>query len=191
MKILCILGSPRSKGNSAAIAHKFIETAQSLGADVRTFELNKMNYKGCQGCGSCKTKTEKCAVKDDLTAVLDAIPEADVIMITSPVYYQEVSGQVKCFIDRLYSFMPPNYLQPGSKSRCPAGKKVVLITAQGAPEGAIQELPQRYSRIFQNVLGAGEVKILRACGVGGGGVVINVPEKYLKQAEEIAKAVCS
>ena len=74
MKILCVLGSPRPNGNSATIAKRFIETAKKLGADVQTFELNKMTYRGCQACGSCKTKTEKCATKDDLTAVLDAIP---------------------------------------------------------------------------------------------------------------------
>jgi multimeric flavodoxin WrbA len=191
MKILCVLGSPRPNGNSATIAKRFIETARSLGAEVQNFELNKMNYRGCQGCGSCKTKTDKCATKDDLTAVLDAIPNSDVILVSSPVYYQEVTGQVKSFIDRLYAFMPPNYLQSGAKSRVPEGKKVILITTQGAPETAMVELPKRYATIFQRTLAAGEVKLLRACGVGGGGVVINIPDKYLLEAEALAKAVCA
>ena len=191
MKILCVLGSPRREGNSATIARRFIDTAKSLGAEVQVYELNRMNYRGCQGCGSCKTKTDKCATRDDLTQVLEAVPEADVILIASPVYYQEVPGQVKCFLDRLYSFMPPNYLQTGAASRVPAGKKVVFITTQGAPETAMAELATRYSNMFKRVLGAGEVRTLRAGGVGGGGVVINVPEKYLQQAEELAKAVCA
>lgn len=190
MKILCVLGSPRREGNSATIAKRFIETAKSLEAEVQVYELNKMNYRGCQGCGSCKTKTEKCAVKDDLTVVLDAIPKADVVLIASPVYYQEVSGQVKCFTDRLYSFMPPNYLQTGATSRVPAGKKVIFITAQGAPENAMAELATRYANMFKRVLAAGEVKTLRACGVGSGGIAGALLEKYLQQAEELAKAVC-
>ncbi len=191
MKILCVLGSPRREGNSATIAKRFFETAKSLGAEVQVYELNRMNYRGCQGCGSCKTKTDKCATKDDLTQVLEAIPKADILLVTSPVYYQEVCGQVKCFTDRLYSFMPPNYLQTGAKSRVPAGKKVIFITTQGAPETAMTELSDRYAGIFKRTLAAGEVKTLRACGVGGGGVVINVPDKYLQEAEELAKAVCA
>ena len=190
MKIICVLGSPRYNGNTATIAKKFIEIAKNLGAEVQIFELNKMNYRGCQGCASCKTKTDKCAAKDDLTAVLDAIPGADVIMVSSPVYFQEVSGQVKSFIDRLYSFMPPNYLQSGTKSRVREGKMVVFITAQGAPEAAITELQGRYAGIFKRTLAAGDVKFIRACGVGGGGSLGTVPDKYLKEAEELAKAVC-
>ncbi|MGO8942464.1 MAG: NAD(P)H-dependent oxidoreductase, partial [Syntrophobacteraceae bacterium] len=56
MNIVCLLGSPREKGNSAAIANRFCSTAQGLGAEVKTFTLNNLKYRGCQGCMACKTK---------------------------------------------------------------------------------------------------------------------------------------
>ena len=85
MKIVCLLGSPRPKGNSAAMASKFCETAQSLGAEVTTFALNKLKYRGCQACMTCKTKLDKCVLKDDLAEVLDAIRNAEVLVLATPI----------------------------------------------------------------------------------------------------------
>ncbi len=64
MKIICLLGSPRPKGNSAAMASKFCETAKGLGAEVTTFALNKLKYRGCQACMTCKTKLENSLKKN-------------------------------------------------------------------------------------------------------------------------------
>ena len=58
MRIICLLGSPRVKGNSAALAKRFCETAEKLGAKIQTFELNKLNYRDCQACMACKTKLD-------------------------------------------------------------------------------------------------------------------------------------
>ncbi|MGD9505996.1 MAG: flavodoxin family protein [Syntrophobacteraceae bacterium] len=55
MKIICLLGSPRKNGNSAAIAERFCETAKKSGAEVQTFALNELNFRGCQACMACKT----------------------------------------------------------------------------------------------------------------------------------------
>jgi multimeric flavodoxin WrbA len=89
MNIVCLLGSPRPKGNSAAIAGRFVETAETLGAEVRTFALNKLNYQGCQACMTCKTKLDKCVLKDDLADVLDAVHEADVLVMATAIYFRE------------------------------------------------------------------------------------------------------
>ncbi len=189
MKILCLLGSPRYDGNSARMAKRFMETAKELGAEVKFYELNKLKFKGCQGCASCKTKTDYCATKDDLSEVLEGIKKTDVFLLSTPVYFAEVPGQVKCFTDRLYSFFPPNYIQPGTVLRVPAGKKAILITTQGAPESAMKEVADRYSTLLKRMLGASEVYTLRAGGVGGGGVPKDIPEHCLKQAEELAKKI--
>jgi multimeric flavodoxin WrbA len=55
MKIISLLGSPRSKGNSSTIASHFLKTAAGLGAETRSFELNRLSFRGCQGCYVCKT----------------------------------------------------------------------------------------------------------------------------------------
>jgi multimeric flavodoxin WrbA len=58
MKVVALLGSPRSHKNSATIANRFTATAAKLGAETRTFELNRLSYRGCQGCYVCKTTLE-------------------------------------------------------------------------------------------------------------------------------------
>ena len=97
MKIVGIFGSPRKNGASARIAYGFLETAQEIGAEIKTYYLNGMKFRGCQGCNACKEKSEICIQKDDLTEVLADLKEADVAVFATPVYYWDVTGQFKCF----------------------------------------------------------------------------------------------
>ena len=83
MKIAALFGSPRRKGNSATAAKAFCDAAEALGAEVKTYELNRLQYRGCQGCMTCKTKLDKCVLKDDLTQVLDAVRDADILLLAS------------------------------------------------------------------------------------------------------------
>jgi multimeric flavodoxin WrbA len=189
MKISCLLGSPRQNSNSTAIAARFNETAAKLGAQVESIILNQLNYRGCQGCMGCKSTSDKCVLKDDLSPVLESLKTADVVVMAMPVYCSDVPGQVKCFLDRTFSYMKPNYINESNPSRVPAGKKLVFIITQGAPmEDLFSEIPQKYSAFLKRSMGFGETHIIRAIGVGGGGA-IGVPDQYLQKAEEIARSV--
>lgn len=189
MKISCLIGSPRQKSNSAAIAARFAETAANLGAKVETVVLNDLTYRGCQGCLACKTISEKCVLKDDLANVLESLKEADVIVLATPVYCSDVPGQVKCFLDRTYSYMKPNYMSDSNPTRVPLGKKFVFILTQGAPmEDLFADIPQRYEGFLKRSMGFGETYLLRGVGIGGGGAV-GVPDPYLKKAEELARTI--
>ena len=191
MKIVCLLGSPRQDGNSTTIANRFIETTASLGAEIGTFKLNQLTYRGCQGCCTCKTTLDTCVQKDDLTEVLEEIKKADVVMLSTPVYCGDIPGQVKCFIDRMYSFVPGGYVgsQKPAVPRVPPGKKVVFIITHGAPEGRLTDIPQRYENVLRRDLALAEFHLIDAGGVGPGGIPKGVPDKYLQQAEEVARAI--
>jgi len=185
MKVSCLIGSPRENSNSAAIAGRFAETAKSLGAQIETVVLNKLNYRGCQACMACKTTSEKCVQPDDLSGVLESLKAADIVVMAMPVYCSDIPGQVKCFIDRTYSYMPPNYMQ-GAPSRVPAGKKLVFIITQGAPvEALFADVPKKYQDFLKRCMAFGESHLIRGVGVGGGGAV-GVPDQYLQQAEQLA-----
>lgn len=189
MKINCLIGSPRKNSNSAAIAARFNETAASLGAQVETVVLNNLKYQGCQGCLACKTTSDKCVLKDDLAGVLESLKTADVIVMALPVYCSDVPGQVKCFIDRTYSYMKPNYLTEIHSSRVPAGKKLVLILTQGAPmDNLFADIPERYTGFLKRSMGFGDTHLIRGVGVGGGGT-IGVSDQYLRQAEDLARSI--
>jgi multimeric flavodoxin WrbA len=190
MKVLCLLGSPRKKSNSSTIATRFADTAEKLGAEVKTYTLNDLKYRGCQACMACKKKLEKCALKDDLAEVLAAVQESDVLVMASPVYFGEVSSQLKAFIDRLFSFLKPDYLTNPNPVRLPPGKKLVFALAQGEAD------EQLFSHIFPNYdyfmkwYGFNESYLVRACGVREAGDIDN-RQDILTLAEETARKVCS
>jgi len=189
MKISCLIGSPRKNSNSADIAATFTQTAADLGAQVETVILNNLKYRGCQGCLACKTTSETCVLDDDLAGVLESLKKADVIVMALPVYCSDVPGQVKCFIDRTYSYMKPSYLSDPNPSRVPSGKKLVFILTQGAPmENLFADIPQRYTGFLKRSMGFGDTYLIRGVGVGGGGAV-GVPDQFLRQAEELARSI--
>ncbi len=188
MKIVCLLGSPRPKGNSATVAKKFIGTAESLGAEVQTFALNKLEYKGCQGCYVCKTKKESCVLDDGLAPVLEAVKDCDVLVIASAIYYGDVTSQTKAFIDRTFSYIKPDYLTNPQPSRLAPGKKVLWITSQEDSDPNRYEAVDNYSRFF-GYFGM-ESSAIRCAGVGVYGR-IDVGEDNLAQAEEMAKSLIS
>ena len=165
MKTVCLLGSPRLNGNSAALAERFCDTVKGLGAEVETFALNKLTYRGCQGCMMCKTKLEKCALEDDLETVLDSIRDADILVMATPTYYGEVSSQMKGFIDRTFSYLKPDYLTHSIPSRLQGGKKLVFIQTQAVPdETQFADVFPRYEYFFK-WYGFDDIRSVRACGV--------------------------
>ena len=185
MKVTAILGSPRKTGASNRITQQFIETAKNLGSDVTTHYLNGMKYRGCQGCGACKSKAEQCVQKDDLTEVLTDVMKADVAVFATPVYYSDVTGQFKSFFDRTWSFVKPDYLTNPKPSRLDPGKKAVLVVSQGDVAGKHQDVIERYFS-FLTLYGY-EVHIIRATGCGMAPDV-NV-DNYIAQAGELASQI--
>ena len=188
MRVVSLLGSPRPRGNSAFLADRFCRTVEPLGAEIQTFALNKLNYRGCQACMTCKTKLDRCVLKDDLTQVLDAIRDADVLVMASPIYYGEVSSQMKAFIDRTFSYLVPDFDTNPNPSRLAPGKKLVMILAQGDPgEELYADVFPRYHSFFK-WYGFDDSHLIRACGVLGPGDVEGRQE-VLSQVEELARKI--
>jgi multimeric flavodoxin WrbA len=183
MKIVALFGSPRPTGNSAVLAQAFLDACQSLGAVVESHSLNKMQYQGCQACMGCKTKAKACVLKDDMTPVYDAIHQADVLVLASPVYFGDFSGQLKSAYDRFYAFFEPDFA-----SRLPAGKQAVFVLTQGMPDEALfQDIFPRYET-FLKWLGVQPCHLLRACGLQAPGEVKDRP-LAMQEAVNLAKQV--
>jgi multimeric flavodoxin WrbA len=181
MKIVVVVGSPRPEGNSALLAQRLLDAAEGLGAEVRKFFVNKMDFEGCQGCESCKTTSDRCILEDELTEVLEAIKKADILVLASPVYFGDISGRLKCFFDRTYS-----YLNPDFSSRLPSGKKAVFILVQGEPdEGEFNDIFPRYER-WLKLYGFSPIYRLRATGVRAPGD-INRETRILEQAAALGR----
>jgi multimeric flavodoxin WrbA len=185
MKTVCVLGSPRPKGNSNAIARYFCDRLENLGAEVQTFALNKLTFRGCQACMACKTKLDRCVLDDDLTQVLDAVRETDLLVIATPVYFGDITSQLKGFVDRMYSFFTPDYRSNSEKSRLAPGKKLVFIQVQGRPdESKFADIFPRYGE-FWDWYGINERYQVRSWGIRELGEIAK-DEEVFKRAEDIA-----
>lgn len=105
MKVIAINGSPRKNNNTATLLIKALEGAQTNGAETELVHLYDLNYKGCTSCFACKRKNGnsygKCAWRDDLTPILQKIEQADAIILGSPIYLCDVTGQMHAFLERL------------------------------------------------------------------------------------------
>jgi len=180
MKIVALLGSPRPQGNSALMAQAFLEAAREQVAQTEAYLLNQMKIKGCQGCGKCKSESEACVVEDDLTPVYESIRGADVLVLASPVYFGDLSGQLKCFFDRTYAFANPDFT-----SRLAPGKISVMLLAQHAPQEMFDDIHPRYER-WLKMFGFGENHLVRAVGVHEAGAVQDQPG-VLEEARNLAR----
>jgi len=165
MKIVCLYGSARKKGNSAVLARHFLDTAEQRGAQIEEVYLNGLNLRGCQGCNRCKIDLETCVLKDDLAPVLDAVFHADLVVFASPVYYGDVTAQLKMFIDRSFCYLRPGYIKLEHPSRLPERKPLVFILAQGhRDDEAFADILPRYSDLFRWT-GFADVHPLRAVDI--------------------------
>jgi len=188
MKIVCLYGSPRSKGNSATLANHFLEKTESLGAYIKTYSLNKLDLKGCQACRACKEKQDRCILKDDLSEVLEDVRDTDVLVLATPVYFGDITAQMKTFMDRTYSFFVPDFLTSPKPSRLEPGKKLVFIQSQAQKdESLFADLFLKYGLFFE-ILGFNDNHLIRACGVTEVEEA-GKNENLMKLAEETAQKV--
>ncbi|MDP4160003.1 MAG: flavodoxin family protein [Bacillota bacterium] len=124
-KIVILNGSPHEHRCTAALADEVIKGTGNQGAEVKSYYLNGMNIKGCQGCRAC-TEKGRCVQQDDMQEVFDEIANADGIVFATPVYMWQMSAQLKTAVDRLLPF-----LRPGYNSSLESGKKVLIAVTQG------------------------------------------------------------
>ena len=128
MKILGLEGSSREDGNTEKLVKTILESAKENGAEVNFYKLIKMNISICLGCFNCR-ETGTCVTDDDMKFLLEEIQTSDVIILGSPVYMWQVSGQTKLFMDRLLPFMRPDFT-----TRLKGKKRLFMAFTQGNPD---------------------------------------------------------
>ena len=107
-KVIVISTSLRAGSNSQVLAEQFAEGAKSAGNEVEFISLRGKEIKFCMGCLACQ-KIGKCVIKDDVNDIMDKVLEADVVCWATPIYYYEMSGQMKTLIDRMNAMYPKDY----------------------------------------------------------------------------------
>ncbi len=97
--ILIISCSPRVGGNSDVLADAFANGAMASGNTVEKVNLAKKKIEFCRGCFACQT-TQRCVIRDDADLIEQKMEGADVLVFATPIYYYEMSGQMKTMLDR-------------------------------------------------------------------------------------------
>ena len=99
VKIIGIIGSPRKDSNTEIYVNKALEAAQEVGADTEVINIATADIEPCIACDICKS-TGECAIYDDMQDITRKLQDADGMIIGSPVYFGNVTSQLKMFIDR-------------------------------------------------------------------------------------------
>lgn len=97
---MVLSGSPRKGGNSDLLCDEFMRGSQKSDNEVEKIFLRDKKIEYCTACYYCRDTGKGCAIKDDMTEILDKMLEADVIVMASPVYFYSIDAQMKTVIDR-------------------------------------------------------------------------------------------
>ena len=177
-KVLIISTSLRRNSNSDYIAREFERGAKDAGNEVEFVSLIGKKIDFCIGCLSCQL-TQECVIKDDANEIAEKVKNADVVVYATPVYYYEMSGQMKTLIDRMNCLFPSDY----------KFRDVYLLAAsaedeESAMDGAVKGV-QGWVDCFEKANLAG---VIRGTGLTETGEA-KKDEEILKKAYEIGKSV--
>jgi multimeric flavodoxin WrbA len=125
-KVVILAGSPHLNGTTAALVEHLLYGAQAVGHKVERFNVATMKIGSCKACMACHNPEGdgKCVQKDDMAKIGPAIVAADVVVFATPLYYFDMTSQLKATIDRFFSY-DNNLKKP---------KEVYLLLACGGPD---------------------------------------------------------
>lgn len=106
--VVILSTSPRKNSNSEALAEAFAKGAIDAGNDVEIIRMRDKNVRFCLGCFVCQ-KTGNCVIRDDMAEIVPKMGQADVLVFATPIYYYEMSGQMKTLLDRANPLFVSDY----------------------------------------------------------------------------------
>ena len=157
-KIIAVNAGPRMGWNTETLIREASNGAESEGAAVERFDLFRLErYSGCISCFGCKKERFKghCVCRDGLTPVLDAIREADGLIIGSPNYLGEMTASFRALYERLIFQNLTYNLENPCCNEHPI--PVLIIMTSNAPDTTYQHLLHNYQQIFTRFVGPARV----------------------------------
>ena len=179
-KIVVLNGSPRKTGNTAALVREFTRGAEEAGHTVTEFFLDGMDIHGCKGCfGGHSSRECPCVQKDDMGRIYPAVKNCDVVVLASPLYYWNLSGQLRTAVDRLFALEEGdgNLLRGNGRASC------LLMAAEG---NGFEDVLTYYDHLMEHLRWTNLGHVL-AGGNGDVGDIDGKPE--LQAAYELGKSI--
>ena len=179
-KIVILNGSPRRNGNTSALVKAFTEGATGAGNEVTEFFLGGMEIHGCKGCfGGHSSQACPCVQKDDMDKIYPAVREAEVVVLASPLYYWNMSGQIRTAIDRLFALEEGD----GNLLRGHERASALLMAAEGH---GFEDVVLYYDHLMEHLRWKNLGHVL-AGGNGDVGDIQGKPE--LQEAFELGRSI--
>lgn len=179
-KIVILNGSPRRSGNTSALIKAFTEGAESAGHSVTEFFLDRMDIHGCKGCfGGHSSRECPCVQKDDMDQLYPAVKDSEVIVLASPLYYWNLSGQLRTAVDRLFALEEGD----GNLLRGHGRASALLMAAEGH---GFDDVLLYYDHLMEHLKWENLGHVL-AGGNGDVGDIEGKPE--LQQAYDLGKSI--
>lgn len=179
MKITLIQGSPHKMGSSNILAEQFQAGAKQNGHEVVVFDTAQAKIAPCLACEYCHTKGNgNCCQKDDMENLKELILSSEMVVIATPLYFFNMSAQMKAAVDRMYSFLDKLAVQV---------RKMALLVAANNPNPHIMDcIVMNYLSIV-NFLGVQNAGMVLATGCGTPDMTRHTD--FPKRAYELGKLV--
>jgi len=174
MKIVAITGSSRLNGNTSYLIDEALKEAGRRGIETEKIILNSLDLRPCQNHSDCGSRTS-CAWQDDGEKVLNSFASADGVILASPVYFYNVSAQMKIFIDRTI-FLRRHKIEPKAKS--------IGLIAVGSSSGTDDTI-DALKRFLASLEGLRPDEALIVVGHARGAGEIKANEAVVNQAREL------
>ena len=136
LRILAIVGSPRKgKNNDTLVKHMLqgIEETSTSEVFIEKLYADKLNVASCKACNACAKKLG-CIIKDDMEGLYKKFDEADIVILSSPLYFNSISGRVKTIIDRNQAIWSSKYILESSLIDKDKQRLGYFICTAGMPE---------------------------------------------------------
>ncbi len=174
--VLILSGSPRKGGNSDLLCDEFMRGAIESGNKVVKINVADKKIAPCHACYACKG-TGKCAIKDDMADVLQAMIDADVLVLASPVYFYSIDAQLKAVIDRTVA----HCLEVKNK------EFYYIATCADEEKQSLETTLACFRGYADCVEGAKEMGVIYGTGVYEKGEILNTPQMI--EAYEMGKNI--
>ena len=173
--ILIISGSPRKNGNSDTLCDQFAKGASGAGHQVEKIFLGDKKLGFCTACYACQSG--KCPQQDDAVWIAEKILTADVIVLSTPVYFYTMSAQLKTLIDRSVMYYP----------RIEKKEFYYIMTMADTEKANFRGTIEALRGFVECCENSVEKGMIKAVGVYEKGEIRNTP--FMQQAFEMGRSV--
>lgn len=183
IKIISILGSPNPKGNTASILNEIERPFLEEGLKLSRYCLSEYNINYCMGCKLCYNDNNGCVQDDDAFLIMKELFTSDIVIVSSPSYWGDVTGQLKVFIDRCTPY--------GNTNKTIGATKSAKGVAFAVRAGQNKEENKKLVATIEHFLGHLSIPLLSSFtveGVDSAEDLVNNPD-ILKRAYEFGKTL--